>query len=173
MLHNLTTRIFSLIVSLSSGQQNFVLSNPLSLDNPIIYTSEGFHKLIGYTRKQVRRLGRNCRFLEGISKSSFTCTLSNLSTNTRAIVTVFPIFSIDSIGWDPLAPRNRNPLDLLLFSNLSIHRCCTLFSCADEPYRTDHPQSSSLPTVLACTFSLSIPVSPVDRINWNLVVMKT
>lgn len=89
MLHNLTTRIFSLIVSLSSGQQNFVLSNPLSLDNPIIYTSEGFHKLIGYTRKQVRRLGRNCRFLEGISKSSFTCTLSNLSTNTRPLLQCF------------------------------------------------------------------------------------
>ena len=124
MLHNLTTRIFSLIVSLSSGQQNFVLSNPLSLDNPIIYTSEGFHKLIGYTRKQVRRLGRNCRFLEGISKSSFTCTLSNLSTNTRAIVTVFPIFSIDSIGWDPLAPRNRNPLDLLLFPHFENEPIC-------------------------------------------------
>ncbi|KAL3759632.1 hypothetical protein ACHAWU_009779 [Discostella pseudostelligera] len=54
---------FSLIESLTSGQQNFVLSDPRLPDNPIVYASSGFYELTGYTREQV--LGRNCRFLQG------------------------------------------------------------------------------------------------------------
>lgn len=54
---------FSLIKSLTSGQQNFVLSDPRLPDNPIVYASDGFYQLTGYTREQV--LGRNCRFLQG------------------------------------------------------------------------------------------------------------
>mmetsp|Transcript_19890 Transcript_19890/g.29043 ORF Transcript_19890/g.29043 Transcript_19890/m.29043 type:complete len:190 (-) Transcript_19890:1609-2178(-) len=54
---------FSLIHSLTSGQQNFVLSDPRLPDNPIVYASDGFYQLTGYTREQV--LGRNCRFLQG------------------------------------------------------------------------------------------------------------
>jgi len=33
-------------------------------DNPIVYSSDGFLALTGYTREQV--LGRNCRFLQGV-----------------------------------------------------------------------------------------------------------
>ncbi|KAL9179899.1 hypothetical protein ACHAXT_007869 [Thalassiosira profunda] len=54
---------FSLIESLTSGQQNFVLSDPRLPDNPIVFASPGFFELTGYTREQV--LGRNCRFLQG------------------------------------------------------------------------------------------------------------
>jgi len=54
---------FSLIESLTSGQQNFVLSDPRLPDNPIVYASPGFYVLTGYTQDQV--LGRNCRFLQG------------------------------------------------------------------------------------------------------------
>lgn len=59
----LVTSDFSLIRSLTSGQQNFVLSDPRLPDNPIVYASDGFYRLTGYTREQV--LGRNCRFLQG------------------------------------------------------------------------------------------------------------
>mmetsp|Transcript_49215 Transcript_49215/g.96246 ORF Transcript_49215/g.96246 Transcript_49215/m.96246 type:complete len:551 (-) Transcript_49215:293-1945(-) len=59
----LTPSDFSLIRSLTSGQQNFVLSDPRLPDNPIVYASEGFYKLTGYSKDQV--LGRNCRFLQG------------------------------------------------------------------------------------------------------------
>ncbi|KAL7439598.1 hypothetical protein ACHAXH_004092 [Discostella pseudostelligera] len=58
---------FSLIESLTSGQQNFVLSDPRLPDNPIVYASSGFYELTGYTREQV--LGRNCRFLQGSGTS--------------------------------------------------------------------------------------------------------
>lgn len=54
---------FSLIESLTSGQQNFVLSDPRLPDNPIVYATPGFFELTGYTREEV--LGRNCRFLQG------------------------------------------------------------------------------------------------------------
>jgi PAS domain S-box-containing protein len=54
---------FNLIEILSSGQQNFVLSDPRLPGNPIVFASEGFYQLTGYTRDQV--LGRNCRFLQG------------------------------------------------------------------------------------------------------------
>lgn len=54
---------FQLMASLSSGQQNFVLSDPRLPDNPIVFATPGFYKLTGYTQEQV--LGRNCRFLQG------------------------------------------------------------------------------------------------------------
>ena len=54
---------FNLMESLTTGQQNFVLSDPRLPDNPIVYASPGFYVLTGYTQDQV--LGRNCRFLQG------------------------------------------------------------------------------------------------------------
>lgn len=54
---------FNLMESLTTGQQNFVLSDPRLPDNPIVYASPGFYALTGYTQDQV--LGRNCRFLQG------------------------------------------------------------------------------------------------------------
>jgi PAS domain-containing protein len=54
---------FQLMDSLSTGQQNFVLSDPRLPDNPIVFATPGFYRLTGYTPEQV--LGRNCRFLQG------------------------------------------------------------------------------------------------------------
>ncbi|KAL6718089.1 hypothetical protein ACLMJK_004174 [Lecanora helva] len=41
----------------------FVLSDPAKPDNPILFTSEEFHKMTGYPRNEF--LGRNCRVLGG------------------------------------------------------------------------------------------------------------
>jgi len=54
---------YSLVKALQTAQQNFVITDPALPDNPIVYASEGFLDLTGYTRDQV--LGRNCRFLQG------------------------------------------------------------------------------------------------------------
>ena len=54
---------YSLVKALQTAQQNFVITDPSLPDNPIVYASEGFLELTGYTRNQV--LGRNCRFLQG------------------------------------------------------------------------------------------------------------
>ena len=54
---------FRLMSALSGSQQNFAISDPSLPDNPIVYVSQGFLDLTGYTLEQV--LGRNCRFLQG------------------------------------------------------------------------------------------------------------
>ena len=54
---------FRLMSALSGSQQNFAISDPSLPDNPIVYVSQGFLQLTGYTLDQV--LGRNCRFLQG------------------------------------------------------------------------------------------------------------
>jgi len=54
---------YSLVKALQTAQQNFVISDPSMPDNPIVYASQGFLNLTGYSLEQV--LGRNCRFLQG------------------------------------------------------------------------------------------------------------
>lgn len=54
---------FTLIRSLQSSQQCFVITDPSLLDNPIVYASEGFLSLTKYAKEEI--LGRNCRFLQG------------------------------------------------------------------------------------------------------------
>nr|AML79180.1 putative LOV domain-containing protein [Aulacomnium heterostichum] len=53
----------SLMVSLTRIQQSFVLSDPNLPDMPIVYASDVFCDLTGYSREEV--VGRNCRFLQG------------------------------------------------------------------------------------------------------------
>lgn len=55
---------FNLIASIKQSQESFVITDPSLQDNPIVYSSDGFLALTGYTREQV--LGRNCRFLQGV-----------------------------------------------------------------------------------------------------------
>lgn len=47
----------------------FVLSDPSRPDNPIVFSSEEFHTMTGWSRKEV--LGRNCRLLGGNRTSPF------------------------------------------------------------------------------------------------------
>ncbi|KAG6601409.1 Protein TWIN LOV 1, partial [Cucurbita argyrosperma subsp. sororia] len=60
----------SLNTSLNRIKQSFVLTDPNLPDMPIVYASDEFLKLTGYTRREV--LGRNCRFLSGIDTDSST-----------------------------------------------------------------------------------------------------
>nr|AML77691.1 putative LOV domain-containing protein [Squilla maritima] len=53
----------SLNISLGRIKQSFVLTDPCLPDMPIVYASDAFLSLTGYTRQEV--LGRNCRFLNG------------------------------------------------------------------------------------------------------------
>jgi len=54
---------YQLMKVLTAAQQSFVVTDPQLPDNPIVYASEGFMTLTGYSQAQV--LGRNCRFLQG------------------------------------------------------------------------------------------------------------
>lgn len=54
---------YSLVKALQTAQQNFVITDPSLPDNPIVFASQGFLTLTGYSLDNV--LGRNCRFLQG------------------------------------------------------------------------------------------------------------
>nr|BAF91489.1 aureochrome2 [Vaucheria frigida]BAF91491.1 aureochrome2 [Vaucheria frigida] len=54
---------FTLMKALYSSQPSFCVTNPLVPDCPIVFASDSFIKITGYSREQV--LGRNCRFLQG------------------------------------------------------------------------------------------------------------
>eukprot|EP01041_Mallomonas_annulata_P003776 gene3776-7499_t len=54
---------YHLMTAIQTAQRSFCITNPFLPDNPIVFASEGFLELTGYTRDQV--LGRNCRFLQG------------------------------------------------------------------------------------------------------------
>jgi PAS domain S-box-containing protein len=56
---------YSLVKALQTAKQNFVISDPSIADNPIVFASQGFLTLTGYSIEEV--LGRNCRFLQGPS----------------------------------------------------------------------------------------------------------
>ncbi|MQL91643.1 hypothetical protein Taro_024257 [Colocasia esculenta] len=57
----------SLNISLGRIKQSFVLTDPQLPDMPIVYASDAFLNLTGYSRHEV--LGRNCRFLNGSDTS--------------------------------------------------------------------------------------------------------
>ncbi|GMH16310.1 hypothetical protein Nepgr_018151 [Nepenthes gracilis] len=52
-----------LMNALTTLQQTFVLSDATKSDYPIIYASNGFFTMTGYSSKEI--VGRNCRFLQG------------------------------------------------------------------------------------------------------------
>ncbi|OWM75983.1 protein TWIN LOV 1 [Punica granatum] len=54
----------SITISLGRIKQSFVLADMHLPDLPIVYASDAFLKLTGYSRHEV--LGRNCRFLSGM-----------------------------------------------------------------------------------------------------------
>nr|AML79015.1 putative LOV domain-containing protein [Maesa lanceolata] len=56
--------VSSLNVPLGRIKQSFVLTNPQVPGMPIVYASDAFLKLTGYSRHEV--LGRSCRFLSGV-----------------------------------------------------------------------------------------------------------
>ncbi|PON67492.1 Nitrogen fixation negative regulator NifL [Parasponia andersonii] len=60
----------SLTISLGRIKQSFVLTDPHLPDMPIVYASDAFLKLTGYSGQEV--LGHNCRFLNGEDTDSST-----------------------------------------------------------------------------------------------------
>lgn len=55
---------FNLVTSIQQSQHSFVITDPSLQDNPIVFASDDFLTLTGYSREDV--LGRNCRFLQGV-----------------------------------------------------------------------------------------------------------
>lgn len=58
---------YNLVQSIQNSQHAFIITDPSLADNPIVFASDDFLSLTGYSREQV--LGRNCRFLQGTDTS--------------------------------------------------------------------------------------------------------
>lgn len=58
---------FNLVRSIQQSQHSFIITDPNLQDNPIVFASDDFLSLTGYSREEV--LGRNCRFLQGTETS--------------------------------------------------------------------------------------------------------
>jgi PAS domain S-box-containing protein len=54
---------YNLVRSIQKSQHCFIITDPSLADNSIVFASDDFLRLTGYSREQV--LGRNCRFLQG------------------------------------------------------------------------------------------------------------
>lgn len=59
----------------------FVLTNPAKADNPIVFASDGFVKVTGYTRREI--IPRNCRFLQGRDSDRTSVKRIRESINSR------------------------------------------------------------------------------------------
>ncbi|GLI69548.1 hypothetical protein VaNZ11_014099 [Volvox africanus] len=67
-------------------QQNFVISDPTLPDCPIVFASDAFLDLTGYSREDV--LGRNCRFLQGPGTDPLTVDQIREAIRTGTEITV-------------------------------------------------------------------------------------
>nr|AML78527.1 putative LOV domain-containing protein [Pandorina morum] len=67
-------------------QQNFVISDPTLPDCPIVFASDAFLELTGYSREDV--LGRNCRFLQGPGTDPMTVDQIREAIRTGTEITV-------------------------------------------------------------------------------------
>jgi PAS domain S-box-containing protein len=54
---------FALMNAIQAAQRSFCITDPSMPDNPIVFASQGFLEMSGYSLDEV--LGRNCRFLQG------------------------------------------------------------------------------------------------------------
>ena len=53
----------NLTMALATLRHTFTVTDPTLPDNPIVYASDGFLKMTGYSKEEV--INRNCRFLQG------------------------------------------------------------------------------------------------------------
>lgn len=59
----------------------FVLTNPAKADNPIVFASDGFVNVTGYSRRDI--IPRNCRFLQGRYTDKEAVTRLKISIDNR------------------------------------------------------------------------------------------
>jgi PAS domain S-box-containing protein len=93
---------FNLITSIQQSQHSFVITDPSLQDNPIVFASDDFLTLTGYSREDV--LGRNCRFLQGeeTSKDKLDAIRKGLATGEDVSVTLVNYTADGTPFWNKL-----------------------------------------------------------------------
>mmetsp|Transcript_1747 Transcript_1747/g.3869 ORF Transcript_1747/g.3869 Transcript_1747/m.3869 type:complete len:413 (+) Transcript_1747:137-1375(+) len=93
---------FNLVRSIQQSQHSFVITDPSLPDNPIVFASDDFLNLTGYSREEV--LGRNCRFLQGVDTcpSKVEAIRKGISTGSDTSVTLLNYTSDGTPFWNQL-----------------------------------------------------------------------
>jgi len=93
---------FNLITSIQQSQHSFVITDPSLQDNPIVFASDDFLTLTGYSREDV--LGRNCRFLQGsdTSKEKLDLIRKGIATGDDVSVTLVNYTADGTPFWNKL-----------------------------------------------------------------------
>mmetsp|Transcript_27390 Transcript_27390/g.64176 ORF Transcript_27390/g.64176 Transcript_27390/m.64176 type:complete len:502 (+) Transcript_27390:406-1911(+) len=93
---------FNLVTSIQQSQHSFVITDPSLQDNPIVFASDDFLTLTGYSREDV--LGRNCRFLQGpeTSKEKLDIIRKGLATGDDISVTFVNYTADGTPFWNKL-----------------------------------------------------------------------
>ena len=93
---------FNLITSIQQSQHSFIITDPSLQDNPIVFASDDFLTLTGYSREDV--LGRNCRFLQGekTSKDKLDVIRKGLATGEDVSVTLVNYTADGTPFWNKL-----------------------------------------------------------------------
>ncbi len=93
---------FNLVTSIQQSQHSFVITDPSLQDNPIVFASDDFLTLTGYSREDV--LGRNCRFLQGTntSKQKVDMIRKGLATGEDISVTLVNYTADGTPFWNKL-----------------------------------------------------------------------
>mmetsp|Transcript_8271 Transcript_8271/g.17205 ORF Transcript_8271/g.17205 Transcript_8271/m.17205 type:complete len:501 (+) Transcript_8271:257-1759(+) len=93
---------FNLVTSIQQSQHSFVITDPSLQDNPIVFASDDFLTLTGYSREEV--LGRNCRFLQGshTSKDKLDLIRKGLTTGDDVSVTLVNYTADGTPFWNKL-----------------------------------------------------------------------
>jgi len=98
----LDQRDHNFMQSVQKSQQCFVITDPSLQDNPIVYASDDFLTLTGYSREEV--LGRNCRFLQGseTSRSKIAQIRKTLENGDDCSVTLINYAADGTAFWNNL-----------------------------------------------------------------------
>jgi len=93
---------YKIVQTFRLSQRNFIFTDPKLEDNPIVFASEGFYTLTGYTQEEV--IGKNCRFLQGprTSKQSVDIIRVALETGTDVNVCVLNYKKDQTPFWNQL-----------------------------------------------------------------------
>jgi len=93
---------FNLVKSIQQSQHSFVITDPTLQDNPIVFASEDFLNLTGYSREEV--LGRNCRFLQGLNTcpTKVQAIRKGIATGSDVSVTLLNYTSNGTPFWNKL-----------------------------------------------------------------------
>lgn len=93
---------FNLVRSIQQSQHSFVITDPSLQDNPIVFASDDFLNLTGYSREEV--LGRNCRFLQGVDTcpSKVQAIRKGIASGSDVSVTLLNYTSNGTPFWNKL-----------------------------------------------------------------------